>query len=122
MDPSNARLVARALLDEQGALRRVATLVAHAGDPARMFPAVTEEVGRLLDAQTANMVRYRHDGTADVVGAWSVGGVPSVPAGLPLTLDSETLAPKIYPSGQAERLGGHTGGQKKVATRVPGPV
>ena len=76
---SAGNAVVQALLDEQAALRRVATLVATAGEPARVFPAVTEEVGRLLGAQTANMVRYRHDGTADVIGAWHEPGVPSMP-------------------------------------------
>src|SRR4051794_16643284 len=104
MDTSDDPLVAQALLDEQAALRRVATLVASAGDPARMFPAVTEEVGRLLGAHTANMVRYRHDGTADVIGAWNSPGVPSMPTGTRLILDSETLTPKIYRSGQPERV------------------
>src|SRR4051794_31316178 len=104
MDTSHDPLVAQALLDEQAALRRVATLVASAGDPARMFPAVTEEVGRLLSAHTANMVRYRHDGTADVIGAWNSPGVPSMPTGTRLILDSETLTPKIYRSGQTERV------------------
>ena len=67
MDASDGPAV-QALLDEQAALRRVATLVASAGDPARVFSTVTAEVGGLLGAQTANMVRYRHDGTADVIG------------------------------------------------------
>ena len=38
----------QALLDEQAALRRVATLVASAGDPARVFSTVTAEVGGLV--------------------------------------------------------------------------
>ena len=42
----------RALGEEQAALRRVATLVASSADQARVFDAVTEEVGRLLGAQT----------------------------------------------------------------------
>src|SRR4051812_50226821 len=121
MDTSNDPLVAQALLDEQAALRRVATLVAHAGDPARMFPAVTEEVGRLLDAQTANMVRYRHDGTADVVGAWNVGGVPSVPAGLRPPLGPGALAPQNYRSGQPQRGRGHPGGERGAPAPLPDP-
>ena len=59
-----------AALEEQQALRRVATTVASTVDPGRVFASVTEEVGRLLSAQTANMVRYRHNGTADVVGGF----------------------------------------------------
>ena len=112
MEASAGHEVVQALLDEQAALRRVATLVAEAGDPARVFPIVTEEVGRLLAAQTANMVRYRHDGTADVLGQWNEPGVPSVPIGARIELDGDTLTPKICRSGRPERVddyGGLTG-------------
>src|SRR4051812_30404603 len=94
----------RVLLDEQAALRRVATLVAGAGDAASVFSSVTEEVGRLLAAQTANMVRYHHDNTADVVGAWSAAGAPRVEVGGIVELDGETIAPRIYRSGRPERV------------------
>jgi hypothetical protein len=49
MDASDGTAV-QALLDEQAALRRVATLVASAGDPARVFSTVTAEVGGLHPA------------------------------------------------------------------------
>ena len=71
----------RRLADEQAALRRVATAVAAERDPGVVFGLVTEEVGRLLNAQTANMVRYEGDGMATVVGGWSDGDVGSVPVG-----------------------------------------
>ena len=80
MDASDGPAV-QALLDEQAALRRVAEVAVSAGDPARVFSTVTAEVGGLLGAQTANMVRYRHDGTADVIGGWNEPGVPSMPCG-----------------------------------------
>ena len=64
----------RALAAEQAALRRVATLVASEGDPADVFSAVTEEVGRLLGAHSANMVRYEQGDEAIVVGGWSARG------------------------------------------------
>ena len=63
----------RHLAEEQAALRRVATAVAAERDPGRVFGLVTEEVGRLLGAQSSNMVRYEDDGTATVVGGWSLG-------------------------------------------------
>jgi signal transduction histidine kinase len=110
--------VVQALLDEQAALRRVATLVATAGEPARVFPIVTEEVGRLLAAQTANMVRYRHDGTADVIGRWNEPDVPSMPLGARIELDGETLAPKICRSGQPERVDDYTGLTGRLAERL----
>ena len=68
-----ADLALRRLADEQAALRRVATAVAAERDPGVVFGLVTEEVGRLLNAQTANMVRYEGDGMATVVGGWSDG-------------------------------------------------
>jgi len=108
----------QALLDEQAALRRVATLVASGGDPARVFSTVTEEVGGLLHAQTANMVRYRHDGTADVIGGWNEPGVPSVPVGALLQLDGETLAPKICRSGRPERVDDYNGLTGELAARL----
>src|SRR5215203_974125 len=110
--------VVQALLDEQAALRRVATLVATAGEPARVFPIVTEEDGRLLGAQTANMVRYRHDGTGDVIGQWNEPGIPSMPLGARIQLDGETLAPRICQSGQPERVDDYTGLTGHLAERL----
>ncbi len=106
------------LLDEQAALRRVATLVAGASDPRQIFATVTEEVGRLLGAHTANMVRYRHDGTADVIGGWNEPGVPSVQVGARLQLDGDTLAPKICRSGQPERVDDYGGITGSLAERL----
>ena len=108
----------QALLEEQAALRRVATLVASAVDPGQVFASVTEEVGRLLGAHTANMVRYRHDGTADVIGGWNEPGVPSVPVPSRIPLDGETLAPKICRSGRPERVDDYDGLQGALADRL----
>jgi signal transduction histidine kinase len=118
MDTSAGHADVQVLLEEHAALRRVATLVASAGEPARTFPAVTEEVGRLLGAQTANMVRYRHDGTADVIGAWNEPGVPSVPIGARIELDGETLTPKICRSGRPERVDDYTPLTGRLAERL----
>ena len=46
------------LLEEQAALRRVATLVARGIDPAKIFSAVAEEIRRLLDADNAGIGRF----------------------------------------------------------------
>jgi signal transduction histidine kinase len=60
------------LADEQAALRRVATLVARGTRPEKVFAAVTNEVGRLLSVDMANMWRYESDGTLTFVA--SAGG------------------------------------------------
>ena len=64
----------RALADEQAALRRVATLVAGAAPPSRVFEQVTKEVALLLGVPGASLVRYEGPGTATVVGGWSDDG------------------------------------------------
>ena len=61
----------RRLVDEQAALRRVATLVARGVPPAQMFSAVTREVGLISGADLARMERYEADGTVTGVAGWS---------------------------------------------------
>jgi PAS domain S-box-containing protein len=99
----------RSLAEEQAALRRVATAVASEADTARVFALVTEEVGRLLGAQTSNMVRFETDGTAVVAGAWSTGDVSAVPVGMPVALDGPTVAARILRTGRPERIDSYEG-------------
>ena len=61
----------RKLHKEQAALRRVATFVASGSEPEAVAMLVTEEVGRLLGADAAGLVRYNEDETATVVGLWN---------------------------------------------------
>jgi PAS domain S-box-containing protein len=67
---------------EQAALHRVALAVAGDAHAERIFDLVTEEVGRLLGAHAANLVRYEPGGEAAVVvGRWSERGISSEPHG-----------------------------------------
>ena len=61
----------RDVLAEQAALRRVATLVAHVRPHTEIVAAVAEEVGKLLSAEAAGVVRYEPVGRGTVVGTWS---------------------------------------------------
>jgi signal transduction histidine kinase len=67
---TQARVELRGFADEQAALRRVATLVAHGAPPEEVLAAVTTEAGRLLGAQHAMMSRYGAQG-AMVSASWS---------------------------------------------------
>ena len=67
---SEARAELRRLAEEQAALRRVATLVAHGVPPAELFAAVTEEVARRPRADVAGMTRFEPDGAQTLVAAW----------------------------------------------------
>jgi signal transduction histidine kinase len=94
----------RALADEQAALRRVATLVAGAASPSRVFALVTEEVGRLLGLPGANVMHYDGVRTATVVGAWSEDGPPRFPVGAALDVDGDTVVARVVRTGAAARV------------------
>jgi PAS domain S-box-containing protein len=107
-DRHRDELVLRGLADEQAALRHVATVVAAAAEPERVFATVTEEAGRILGAQTSNMIRFEPDGTAIVVGEWSTGTPPAVPVGTPVALDGDTLSSRIHRRGRPARVDDYT--------------
>jgi signal transduction histidine kinase len=69
----------RRLAEEQAALRRVATLVAHGLPPAEVFAAVAQEVGSVLGADATNIVRVEPDGAATILAR-----VGARPAGYPV--------------------------------------
>src|SRR5262245_58804172 len=62
------------LVEEQAALRRVATLVAHGVAAGDVFAAVAREVGRLIGADATHMVRYEGNGIALAVAGWHATG------------------------------------------------
>jgi signal transduction histidine kinase len=105
--PSVARV--EALLAEQAALRRVATLVAGDPDPGRLFDTVCEEVGRVLGVDSANISRFHDDGTQTVLGAWAADGAPSVPPGANMPLDGDTVTGKLHRTGSPQRVDDYTG-------------
>ncbi|WP_344615141.1 sensor histidine kinase [Dactylosporangium salmoneum] len=69
-----------ALLVQQAALRRVATLVAAGAAPAEVFAAVTLELCRLFDDFGAALIRYEPDGTVSRVSGCDESGRPLPPA------------------------------------------
>jgi signal transduction histidine kinase len=58
---AEARAETARLADEQAALRRVATLVAHGAVPSAVFDAVTREIAELLHASSVSLARYDDD-------------------------------------------------------------
>jgi signal transduction histidine kinase len=90
------------LLEEQASLRRVATLVAEGTPPEKVFPAVNEEVARLLNFDGTRLMRYEADGTATFVASW---GQPTiVPAGTRIALDGRNIGSLVRSSGRPARI------------------
>ena len=94
----------RALADEQAALRRVATLVAGAPPPSRVFEQVTKEVAMLLDVPGASLMRYEGPGAATVVGGWSDDGRLRLPVSSTIDLDGDTVVARVLRSGGPQRV------------------
>jgi len=90
--------------DEQAALRRVATLVAQGVPAPMLFAAVTKEVGQLLHAEAAAMIRYERD-VMTAVGNWTAEGVEAdTELGRQWPLEGDSLAPRILRTGQSARI------------------
>jgi signal transduction histidine kinase/PAS domain-containing protein len=89
---------------EQAALHTVALAVAE-DRPERIFDLVTEEVGGVLEAHSANLLRYDKVGSGSViVGRWSVPGVFSGPIGYRFPTQEGTVAHRVYTTGLPVRL------------------
>jgi signal transduction histidine kinase len=104
---AQARVELRGFAEEQAALRRVATLVADAAPPAQVFAAVTEEAGRLLDADIAAMGRYDRDGMETAVATWDITGA-ALPIGTKWSLGGWNLQTMIFQTGQPARIDDYT--------------
>jgi signal transduction histidine kinase len=104
---------ARALAEEQTALRRVATLVARGAPPAEVFEAVSAEVGRVIPADGAGLGRYEADGTVTAVGYWtSARGYVRIGSRLPL--ESGSAAWVVFETRRPGRIS-YAGGSGAAA-------
>jgi signal transduction histidine kinase len=91
------------LLEQQSALRRVATLVAQGVPPAEVFEVVTREVGLLSGGDIARMERYETDGSVTGVAAWS-RDVGQLAVGTRFTLEGMSIAALVRESGRPVRI------------------
>jgi PAS domain S-box-containing protein len=93
----------RVLADEQAALRRVATLVAHQSPQEEVFAVIAEEIGRLLAVDSIEMVRFQDDRAAAFVAGW--GSLASgLPVGTRVPLGGRNVASLVFSTGRAARL------------------
>ena len=118
-----SRYVAEATLhrlaDEQAALRRVATAVASEHESSRLFELVSEEVGRLFEAQTAHMFRFDSDGAGGtIVGGWALRAEHVLPVGTRMPLDGDTAATRVWRTGRAARMDNYEGAEGELAATM----
>ncbi|MGH3050679.1 MAG: GAF domain-containing protein, partial [Gaiellaceae bacterium] len=94
---------ARALANEQAALRRVATLAARESSPVEILEAVAEEAARVLEVNAIGMLRFEPDATATLV-AQSETPWPPPPLGTSFTLEGENIVASVHRTGRAARM------------------
>jgi signal transduction histidine kinase len=107
-----------ALLAEQAALRRVATMVAGCTAAPALFGRVCEELGELLAVKATDMIRYEEEGFARVVGTWTGNETPSFPLGERVPVEGETVTAKISRSGHTERVDDYNLVEGELAERL----
>jgi GAF domain-containing protein len=118
---TQARAELGRLAETQAALRRIATLVARDASPSEVFSEVTEEVGRLLGADIAALVRLEPENTAILVAYWSEGEGDQVPLGTLIPLEEESVASTVIRTrrpARADSLEGTPGPVAELARRL----
>ncbi|HSL65955.1 MAG TPA: histidine kinase [Gaiellaceae bacterium] len=112
---------AERLLAEQAALRRVATAVAAAEPPERVFALVSEEAARVVGAASGAVVRIDgHANTVVIVGRADIGRPRDVPVGASFPLYADRLSARAARRGRRGSFDGGIGGGAAAALRTAG--
>jgi GAF domain-containing protein len=98
---SQARGEARALTDEQAALRRVATLVAEEAAPEAVFAAISSEAAHLFDAE-CGLMRYDEEGNATIVAGTS--STPAFAIGTTFPIGGQNTTTLVHETGRPARM------------------
>jgi signal transduction histidine kinase len=112
----------RELVEEQAALRRVATLVARESSPQQLFAVVAEQVGRIINVPLVRLVRYESDGSqVELVGGWGES-VDPLAIGTRWQLDGPGVLASVWQSGRPARVDDYTDvrGQAAAVVRQAG--
>jgi len=99
----------RARLEEERALRRVATLVAQQHEPEMVLMVVTEEVARHLAAESALTVRYDSPERATIVAEWSAPGTAAFPRGGEIEMTPQLAVGQVYATLAPARVDSYDG-------------
>ena len=94
----------RLLADQQSALRRVATLIAHAAAPSAVFSAVARELAGCLGVPHSTLLRYEPDGAATVLACYHKTAQATLQVGERLPFEGESVAVAVLRTGRAARM------------------
>jgi signal transduction histidine kinase len=105
------------LTSEQGALRRIATLVARGAPPAELFSAVADEVVSLVGADSAFVAHLEPDGLATILAAGGARADEFVP-GERWQLDPPVAMASVVRTGQPARTDDYEQAPSELAARI----
>lgn len=97
----------RELAAQQGALRRIATLIAEGTSPADVLSSVADEVAAVLHVRNAGLVRYEPEGTATLVAAHDEPKLAAIPVGTTFPLASDDVIAMVRATGRPARMDTH---------------
>ncbi len=98
-----SRVAQRALAEQQAALRRVATVVAHGLAPTEVFREIAREARRLMSVAATMLVRYEPDGSSTVL-AYDPERSSGMAIGETLALDGDSALARVYTTGAPARI------------------
>jgi GAF domain-containing protein len=109
-DPPNEDSIAlHRLVEEQAALRRVATLVASGAPSAEVFSAVAQEVAEVLRLKNVAVCRYDQDGSTMTVLAAHGPRPDSFGPGSRWPLDGPSMSAEVLRTGRPVRIEEYAG-------------
>jgi signal transduction histidine kinase len=94
----------RRLLEQQSALRRVATLVAEGRPSADVFSSVVREIAEHLPAEQAVLGRFEPDESVSFHAGWERGQGPADPGPGRLPLTGDDIAAHVWRTGTSARV------------------
>ncbi len=103
--PADTRLLR--LVEEQAALRRIATLVASGAPPAEVFAAVAREVAEVMHLPMVGVYRYDSDGLITVIATCSDRPHVLHP-GTRWPLDGPSMIAQVHATGRPARIEDYT--------------
>ena len=114
---AQARDELRGLADAQGALRRVALLVARGSGPERLFEAIAEEASRILGVDAISLISYDTGAQMFTQVAATHGPRAVMPNGGQWPLADSPLGQMIITTGQPGRIDDWSGLAGPIAAR-----
>ena len=111
------------LADQQAALRRVATLVARAAEPAEVFSVAVGELAHSLGVDHVTLVRFEADESCVVLAARDRPGMPRNGRAVNgFTLDGDNISARIREAGSPARIDDYATATGPIADRCTSSV